>query len=130
MSSGLLGRGTGKDRMNYLGVIKAGAAAGLLLSLSQFGWNAMVLREPGGPWLGYNIALGFWFAWLYAWLLTRGWDSGVKTALLATVITGFGLVGGTVTSAIGMVWSLASMVVAGVLVAKLYREPEGAPSGD
>ena len=117
--------------MNYFGFIKAGVAAALLISLSDYGFNAMVPRESGGPWLGIQHR-----ARIRARLgCTRGCsraagDAGVKTALLATVICLLVAGGLTITSAIGWVWSLASMAVAGVLVAKLYREPEAPPSGD
>ena len=123
--------------MNLLGIIKAGLAAGLLINLSQYGLNVMVLQVPRQTmtfWVAYGFALGFFVALLYAWMLTRGWDSGVRTAIMAGVV-GWLVAGGLNNafmgySAIGLFWTLADMVVAGILAGGLYREPEALPAGD
>ena len=123
--------------MNLLGIIKAGLAAGLLINLSQYSLNTMVLQVPRETmtfWVAYGFALGFLVAWFYAWMLTRGWDSGARTAILAGGIMWF-VVGGLNAAfmgyhVIGMFWTLADMVVAGILAGGLYREPEALPAGD
>ena len=123
--------------MNLLGIIKAGLAAGLLINLSQYSLNTMVLQVPRETmtfWVAYGFALGFFVALLYAWMLTRGWDSGVRTAIMAGVV-GWLVAGGLNNafmgySAIGLFWTLADMVVAGILAGRLYREPEALPAGD
>ncbi len=122
--------------MNFFGIIKAGLAAGLLINLSQYCLNTMVLqvpRETMAFWVAYGFALGFFVALLYAWMLTRGWDSGVKTAILAGVIAWF-VAGGLNNvfvgyTAIGLFWTLADMVVAGILAGGLYSEPEALTTG-
>lgn len=123
--------------MNLLGIIKSGLAAGLLINLSQYILNTMVLqvpRETMAFWVAYGFALGFFVALLYAWMLTRGWESGAKTAILAGVIAW--LVAGGLNnvfmgySAIGLFWTLADMIVAGILVGGLYREPAALATGD
>ena len=123
--------------MNLLGIIKAGLAAGLLINLSQYGLNTMVLqvpRESMAFWVAYGFALGFLVAWFYAWMLTRGWDSGARTAILAGGIMWF-VVGGLNVAfmgyhVIGVLWTLADMVVAGILAGRLYRKPEALLAGD
>ena len=123
--------------MNLLGIIKSGLAAGLLVNLSQYSLNSVVLqvpRETMAFWVAYGFALGFLVAWFYAWMLTRGWDAGVRTSILAGGI--IWLVAGGLNVAftgyhvIGVVWTLADMVVAGILAGGLYTEPEALPSGD
>lgn len=123
--------------MNLLGIIKAGLAAGLLINLSQYSLNTMVLQVPRETmtfWVAYGFALGFLVAWFYAWMLTRGWDSGARTSILAGGIVWF--VAGGLNAAvmgyhvIGVFWTLADMVVAGILAGALYREPEALTAGD
>lgn len=121
--------------MTDSGVIRAGLPAGLLVSLRHYGMN-VVLQAPRGTTglpVGYGFALGFLVAWLYAWLLTAAWDPGVKTAVKAAIITCIVAGGWNLWvlgfSAVAAAWSLAEMTVAGVVVGKLYREPEAPPSG-
>ena len=123
--------------MNLLGIIKAGLAAGLLINLSQYSLNTMVLqvpRETMAFWVAYGFALGFLVAWFYAWMLTRGWDPGARTSILAGGIIWFVVGGVNVVfmgyHVIGVFWTLADMVVAGILAGRLYREPEALAAGD
>ncbi len=123
--------------MNPLGIIKSGLAAGLLINLSQYALNTMVLQVPRETlafWVAYGFGLGFLIAWCYAWLLKHGWESGLKTSV-STAITICFVAGGLNVmvmgySPIGLYWTLADMIVAGILAGRLYGDPEALASGD
>jgi len=143
--------------INMSRVILGGLVAGLLINVSEFVLNVIVLDaqwretmaslnrpmlESVGAIVTFNIAgfiYGIFTVWLYAAIRPR-YGAGVQTALCAGSAVWFigfvmALVGPAVMDlfpmrliAISLVWGLAEMLIAAVAGAKMYREEE-APAG-
>lgn len=123
--------------MNSTGIIKGGLVAGLLINVSEFVLNTLVVPVPEGEagslvfWVVYAFLLGLLVAYLAA--LARGrWGAGTKTGICAGIIVwllhsvlpaaGMANLGLMDLSFVGLGWTLVEMSVAGVLAGLLYRE--------
>lgn len=128
-----------------------GLAAGLVINVSEGILNAVVLADDwaqvmaamgkpaefsGGQIALFNVmgfALGIAMVWLYAAIRPR-YGAGAKTAIcagcatwtLSTLLPSIGQVAMSLFPsnliAIGLVWSLVEMIVAGLVGGWLYRE--------
>ena len=124
--------------MNMSGIIKGGLVAGLLINISEFILNTMVVPMPEGEggsiafWVVYAFVLGIMTAYMYAVARPR-WGAGPKTAICAGIMVWFlhtlmpwvGMwnMGMTPDSlAIGFVWTFVEMSLAGYLAGMLYSE--------
>lgn len=124
--------------MNMSGIIKGGLVAGLLINVSEFVLNMMVLQVPeeaGGSigfWVVYAFVLGLFVAYMYALVRPR-WGAGPKTGvcagimvwLLHTLLPAGGMWNmGMAPDGLGiaLAWSFVEMAVAGVLAGRLYSE--------
>ena len=123
--------------MNTSGLIKGGLAAGLLINVSEFVLNTLVVPVPEGEagslvfWVVYAFLLGLLVAYVSA--LTRArWGAGAKTGIYAGIVVwllhtllpaaGMANMGLMDLSLVGLGWTLVEMSVAGVLAGRLYRE--------
>ena len=123
--------------MNASGIIKGGLVAGLLINVSEFVLNTLVVPVPEGGggslvfWVVYAFLLGFLVAYVSA--LSRGrWGAGARAGICAGILVwllhsllpaaGMANLGLMDLSLVGLVWTLVEMSLAGVLAALLYRE--------
>lgn len=137
-------------RINVVGVVKGGLAAGLIMNISQTILNVPVagaqmeaelaahnLPPVGGPAIAVFIletfVLGLLTVWLYAAMRPR-FGPGPQTAIMAGVAVwilsylyagiAFGVLGvnsmGVVV--LGVVWSLVEMIIASAVGGYLYSE--------
>lgn len=123
--------------MNYAGIIKGGLVAGLLINVSEYVLNMIVVPVPEGEggsigfWVVYAFLLGLFVAYMYTLVRPR-WGAGAKTGacagimvwLLHTLLPTAGAVnmGMVELPGVALVWSLAEMAVAGVIAGSLYSE--------
>jgi hypothetical protein len=138
------------DQINYGRVLVGGLLAGLLMNISEFVLNEIVLgaqmkefftshnfHDPGGAFIALAViltfALGVAMVMLYAMIRPR-FGPGPKTAICAallvwffvTIYSGvinivlFGIPAGT--AILGIVWVLAEYVLATLLGAFVYKE--------
>jgi hypothetical protein len=137
--------------MNMARILMGGLAAGLVINISEATLNVAVLGDDwaqvmtalgkpseftGGQIALFNVmgfALGIATVWLYAAIRPR-YGAGPKTAVCAgsatwTISMLLPSIGQAAMNlfppnliAIGLVWSLVEMIVAGLVGGKLYRE--------
>jgi len=142
-------------RVNLGKVLVGGLIAGVVINISEFVLNMMVIGdasraamqqlglpdEPGGAAMTLYIVLGFVLGilavWLYAAIRPR-YGPGPRTALLAGAAAWalfYGLCSITYLAAgmwptglivIGLLWGFVEMAVATTIGAKLYTEAESA----
>ena len=124
--------------MNMSGIIKGGLVAGLLINISEFVLNTMVVPVAEGEggsiafWVVYAFVLGIMTAYMYAVARPR-WGAGPKTAVCAGIMVWFlhtvmpwagmwnmGMAPDSL--AIGFVWTFVEMALAGYLAGMLYSE--------
>ena len=124
--------------MNMSGIIKGGLVAGLLINISEFVLNTMVVPVAEGEggsiafWVVYAFVLGIMTAYMYAVARPR-WGAGPKTAICAGIMVWFlhtlmpwvgmwnmGMAPDSL--AIGFVWTFVEMSLAGYLAGMLYSE--------
>ncbi len=123
--------------MNISGVIKGGLVAGLLINVSEFVLNMMVVPVAEGEggsiafWVVYAFVLGLLTAYLYALIRPRcgaGPKTGVCAGLLVwslhTLLPAAGVanMGLMDLSVVGLAWTAVEMALAGVLAGMLYSE--------
>ena len=123
--------------MNMSGIIKGGLVAGLLINVSEYVLNMMVVPVPEGEggsiafWVVYAFVLGLLTAYLYAAIRPRcgaGPKTGVCAGLtvwgLHTLLPAAGAanMGLMDLSVVGLVWTAVEMSLAGVLAGMLYSE--------
>jgi len=137
-------------RINVARVIMGGLLAGLIINISEYILNDVVLRQEmmaefarlnlpsiGGGAIAVFVTLGFSLGivlvWLYAAIRPR-YGAGPKTAMCAALTVWFlayfyssamfAAVGMMSTNLIvtGIVWGLVELLVAGVAGAWLYKE--------
>jgi hypothetical protein len=138
-------------RINWGRVLLGGIVAGILINVSEFILNGMVLRnefeaamsalgrEPAmgqgamTVWIVYGFVLGIAAVWLYAAIRPRygpGAGTAVKAGLAVWFLAYFLVSVGNANMglfparllAIGAVWGLFEIVIAAVVGAWLYRE--------
>jgi hypothetical protein len=138
------------DRINMGRVVLGGLVAGLIINISEFVLNAVVLAQDladalarrnlptvGGSAIAMFVVLGFVLGiatiWLYAAIRPR-YGAGPRTALCAGAAVWFfaylypalgmyvmGMFPGRLMW-IGMIWGLVEVLIASVAGAALYRE--------
>ena len=137
-------------KINTQRVVIGGLLAGLIINISEFILNMMVIGEDmnaamarlnlppvGGNaiivFVAFGFIVGILTVWLYAAIRPR-FGAGPKTALIAAAFVWFmayfyGSIGMGVMGifpsqllAIGMVWGLVELLIAGVAGAYLYQE--------
>ena len=124
--------------MNISGIIKGGLVAGLLINVSEFVLNMMVLQMPedaGGSiafWVVYAFVMGLLTAYLYALIRPRcgaGPKTGVCAGLLVWTLHTLLPAGGMWNMGmapdglgIALAWSFVELALAGVLAGMLYSE--------
>ena len=124
--------------MNMSGIIKGGLVAGLLINVSEFVLNMMVLQMPedaGGSiafWVVYAFVMGLLTAYLYALIRPRcgaGPKTGVCAGLLVWTLHTLLPAGGMWNMGmapdglgIALAWSFVELALAGVLAGMLYSE--------
>ncbi len=123
--------------INLSGVIKGGLVAGLLINVSEYVLNMIVMpmeADAGGSiafWVVYAFVLGILVAWVYAAGRPR-FGAGPKAAVCAGVtvwilhtllpMAGAANMGLMDFSMLGGVWTLVEMGLAGYLAGMLYSE--------
>ena len=123
--------------MNMSGIIKGGLVAGLLINVSEYVLNMMVVPVPEGAggsiafWVVYAFVLGLLTAYLYALVRPRC-GAGPKTGVCAGLIVwalhtllpaaGVANMGLMDLNVLGLVWTAVEMSLAGVLAGMLYSE--------
>lgn len=124
--------------MNMSGIIKGGLVAGLLINVSEFVLNMMVVPVAEGEggsigfWVVYAFVLGLFVAYMYALVRPR-WGAGPKTGVCAGIMvwllhtllpwSGMWNMGMAPDGlSLALVWTLVEMSVAGVLAGMLYSE--------
>ena len=122
--------------MNTSGIIKGGLVAGLLINVSEYVLNTMVVPVEGGGgsiafWVVYAFVLGLLTAYLYALVRPRC-GAGPKTGVCAGLIVwalhtllpaaGIANMGLMDLNVLGLVWTAVEMSLAGVLAGMLYSE--------
>ncbi len=139
------------SRINMTRVIIGGLLAGVIINISEFILNMMVIADEmnaqmarlnlppiGGSAITVFVVLAFVVGiaavWLYAAIRPR-FGAGPKTATIAGIVVWvlayvYPTVGAEVTgmfparmAAIGMVWGLVELLIATVAGAYLYQEP-------
>ena len=123
--------------MNMSGVIKGGLVAGLLINVSEYLLNMVVIPMPEGAggsigfWVVYAFVLGLLTAYLYALVRPRcgaGPKTGVCAGLLVWALhtllpaAGVANMGLMDLNVLGLVWAAAEMSLAGALAGMLYSE--------
>lgn len=120
-------------------IIKGGLVAGVLINVSEFVLNTMVVpveTEAAGSmlfWVVYAFVLGLFVAYMYALVRPR-WGAGPKTGACAGIMvwllhtllpmSGAANMGMFEFSIVGVVWTLVEMSAAGYLAGMLYTESE------
>ena len=124
--------------MNMSGVIKGGLVAGLLINVSEFVLNMMVIPVPEGAggsigfWVVYAFVMGLLTAYLYALIRPRcgaGPKTGVCAGLLVWALHTLLPAGGMWNMGMApdglplmLVWTAVELSLAGVLAGMLYSE--------
>ena len=124
--------------MNVSGIIKGGLVAGLLINVSEFVLNMMVIPVPEGAggsigfWVVYAFVMGLLTAYLYALIRPRcgaGPKTGVCAGLLVWALHTLLPAGGMWNMGMApdglplmLVWTAAELALAGVLAGMLYSE--------
>ena len=124
--------------MNTSGIIKGGLVAGLLINVSEFVLNMMVIPVPEGAggsigfWVVYAFVMGLLTAYLYALIRPRcgaGPKTGVCAGLLVWALHTLLPAGGMWNMGMApdglplmLVWTGVELALAGVLAGMLYSE--------
>ncbi|MDE3261122.1 MAG: hypothetical protein OYL41_03955 [Acidobacteriota bacterium] len=124
--------------MNMSGIIKGGLVAGLLINVSEFVLNMMVIPVPEGAggsigfWVVYAFVMGLLTAYLYALIRPRcgaGPKTGVCAGLLVWALHTLLPAGGMWNMGMApdglplmLVWTGVELALAGVLAGMLYSE--------
>ncbi|MCY3746294.1 MAG: hypothetical protein OXH05_08680 [Acidobacteria bacterium] len=124
--------------MNMSGVIKGGLVAGLLINVSEYVLNMMVIPVPEGAggsigfWVVYAFVMGLLTAYLYALIRPRcgaGPKTGVCAGLLVWALHTLLPAGGMWNMGMApdglplmLVWTAVELALAGVLAGMLYSE--------
>jgi len=124
--------------MNMSGVIKGGLVAGLLINVSEYVLNMMVIPVPEGAggsigfWVVYAFVMGLLTAYLYALIRPRcgaGPKTGVCAGLLVWALHTLLPAGGMWNMGMApdglplmLVWTAVELALAGVLAGMLYNE--------
>ncbi len=124
--------------MNVSGIIKGGLVAGLLINVSEFVLNMMVMPMPEGAggsigfWVVYAFVMGLLTAYLYALIRPRcgaGPKTGVCAGLLVWALHTLLPAGGMWNMGMApdglplmLAWTAAELSLAGVLAGMLYSE--------
>ena len=123
--------------MNVSGIIKGGLVAGLLINVSEFVLNMIVVPVPEGAggsiafWVVYAFVLGLLTAYVYALIRPRcgagprtGVCAGMLVWALHTLLPAAGIanMGMMDVNVVGLVWTAVEMALAGVLAGMLYSE--------
>ncbi len=124
--------------MNMSGVIKGGLVAGLLINVSEFVLNMMVIPVPEGAggsigfWVVYAFVMGLLTAYLYALIRPRcgaGPKTGVCAGLLVWALHTLLPAGGMWNMGMApdglplmLAWTAVELALAGVLAGMLYSE--------
>ena len=124
--------------MNTSGIIKGGLVAGLLINVSEFVLNMMVIPMPEGAggsigfWVVYAFVMGLLTACLYALIRPRcgaGPRTGVCAGLLVWALHTLLPAGGMWNMGMApdglplmLVWTAVELALAGVLAGTLYNE--------
>ncbi len=124
--------------MNVSGIIKGGLVAGLLINVSEFVLNMMVMPMPEGAggsigfWVVYAFVMGLLTAYLYALIRPRcgaGPKTGVCAGLLVWALHTLLPAGGMWNMGMApdglplmLAWTGVELALAGVLAGMLYSE--------
>ena len=123
--------------MNHMAIVKGGLVAGLLINVSQYILNMIVVPVPEGEggsiafWVVYAFVLGLLVAYMYALMRPRcgagpktGVCAGLMVFILHALLPTLGAVnmGAIELPVVQLVWSLADNAVAGILAGMLYSE--------
>ncbi len=124
--------------MNVSGIIKGGLVAGLLINVSEFVLNMMVIPVPEGAggsigfWVVYAFVMGLLTAYLYALIRPRcgaGPKTGVCAGLLVWALHTLLPAGGMWNMGMApdglplmLAWTGVELALAGVLAGMLYSE--------
>jgi len=124
--------------MNTSGIIKGGLVAGLLINVSEYVLNMMVIPVPEGAggsigfWVVYAFVMGLLTAYLYALIRPRcgaGPKTGVCAGLLVWALHTLLPAGGMWNMGMApdglplmLAWTAAELALAGVLAGMLYSE--------
>ena len=124
--------------MNMSGVIKGGLVAGLLINVSEYVLNMMVIPVPEGAggsigfWVVYAFVMGLLTAYLYALIRPRcgaGPKTGVCAGLLVWALHTLLPAGGMWNMGMApdglplmLAWTGVELALAGVLAGMLYSE--------
>ncbi len=124
--------------MNMSGVIKGGLVAGLLINVSEYVLNMMVIPVPEGAggsigfWVVYAFVMGLLTAYLYALIRPRcgaGPKTGVCAGLLVWALHTLLPAGGMWIMGMApdglplmLAWTAVELALAGVLAGMLYSE--------
>ena len=124
--------------MNMSGIIKGGLVAGLLINVSEYVLNMMVIPVPEGAggsigfWVVYAFVMGLLTAYLYALIRPRcgaGPKTGVCAGLLVWALHTLLPAGGMWNMGMApeglplmLVWTGVELALAGVLAGMLYSE--------
>ena len=124
--------------MNVSGIIKGGLVAGLLINVSEYVLNMMVIPVPEGAggsigfWVVYAFVMGLLTAYLYALIRPRcgaGPKTGVCAGLLVWALHTLLPAGGMWNMGMApdglplmLVWTGVELALAGVLAGMLYSE--------
>ncbi|HSJ13134.1 MAG TPA: hypothetical protein VK939_01890 [Longimicrobiales bacterium] len=140
--------------MNYKRILIGGLAAGVIINLSEFLLNGVVLADQMGTdmerhnlvFAGWAMPMyvimaflwGLFLAWCYAAIRPR-FGPGPGTALIAAAVLwtiGYAMpslsvlaigLGESGTHALALVWGAVEVIVAAQVAGWLYRETESAP---
>ncbi|MXW36957.1 MAG: hypothetical protein F4228_01690 [Acidobacteria bacterium] len=124
--------------MNVSGIIKGGLVAGLLINVSEYVLNMMVIPVPEGAggsigfWVVYAFVMGLLTAYLYALIRPRcgaGPKTGVCAGLLVWALHTLLPAGGMWNMGMApdglplmLAWTAVELALAGVLAGMLYSE--------
>ena len=124
--------------MNMSGIIKGGLVAGLLINVSEFVLNMMVIPMPEGAggsigfWVVYAFVMGLLTAYLYVLIRPRcgaGPKTGVCAGLLVWALHTLLPAGGMWNMGMApeglplmLAWTGVELALAGVLAGMLYSE--------
>lgn len=124
--------------MNMSGIIKGGLVAGLLINVSEYVLNMMVIPVPEGAggsigfWVVYAFVMGLLTAYLYALIRPRcgaGPKTGVCAGLLVWALHTLLPAGGMWNMGMApdglplmLAWTAVELALAGVLAGMLYSE--------
>lgn len=143
--------------INYGRVVLGGLVAGLVINVSEFILNGVILMDDYaaamesynlteaswamGGYIGSAFILGLVVAWLYAAIRPRygaGWKTGVTAGVVLWLggyivpsiwFLAMGMNYGTALTVLSLVWGLVELGLAGVVAGWLYREGGAADTG-